>query len=110
MSRPDEPLAEPLPEDPDAYFLDDHKAVLLPLERLEATRKRPEGVRNADILMRAAARGEGPKRAPIDVEEAGPERWRIVDGNSTFAVAQLSGWKHIPCRVRTAAAPRLPTD
>ncbi|HMG47948.1 MAG TPA: hypothetical protein VK614_10870 [Allosphingosinicella sp.] len=95
-----EPIIPSLPENHAAYFVLDERVRILPLERLTATRMRPEGVGNAARYMLAASRGEMPRRQPIDVEPAGGEGWRILDGNSTFAVARLSGWRSIPCLVR----------
>lgn len=92
-----------LPENPAAYFLPDEDAQLLPLDSLEAIRRRPEGVRNAARLMLAASKGEVPRREPLRVEPIVPGRWRILDGNSTFAVAKLSRWKSIPCVIRKSS-------
>lgn len=99
---------QPLPEKPEAYFLTDPAAILLPLTALDATRRRPEGVRNAHRYMRAAAEGRMARRSPIEVQATEPGRWRVIDGNSTFAVAVLSGWTSIPCLVRPAGGDFLP--
>jgi hypothetical protein len=97
---PSEPGPGPrLPEDPAAYFEMDERTHLLPLKTLVATRMRPEGVENAARYMEAAAQGKMEKRKPIDVEPTGGAGWRIVDGNSTFAVALRSGWRRIPCHI-----------
>ena len=90
----------PLPEDTWAYFVQSQDAKLLPLASLEPTRRRPDGVRNAAAYMLAASRGGMAKRDPLLVELSAPNRWRILDGNSTFAVAELSGWKLLPCVIR----------
>ena len=102
MSSGEQPFS-PLPENHAAYFVIDADTRSLPLDRLVATRMRPEGVANAAIYMLAASKGETPRRAPLDVEPTGDGCWRILDGNSTFAVAKLSGWTSIPCQVRGLA-------
>jgi hypothetical protein len=97
---PSETSQPALPEDHPAYFILDAHSRILPVDRLTPTRMRPEGVSNAARYMLAASRGEMSKRKPIDVEPCGEDRWRVLDGNSTFEVAKLSGWKSIPCLVR----------
>ena len=89
----------PLPEAPDAYFEESSRATLIPLSDLVSTRLRPKGVRNAARLMRDAAAGAADRRAPIRVARAREGSWLVLDGNSTVAVARLSGWRSIPCLV-----------
>ena len=91
--------AQTLSESPAAYFTPHPQAVMLSLDRLVPTRRRPEGVRNAVELMASAARGEIPRRAPIQVRPVDDGRYEIIDGNSTFAVAVLARWTALPCLV-----------
>lgn len=86
----------PLPEDPDNYFTQVSEAISIPLQQLIPIRTRPEGVRRAAELMRQAAAGIVARRAPIRVLRQG-DTWQILDGNSTFAIALLSGWQSLPC-------------
>lgn len=82
------------------YFELSGDFVLCPVQNLIATRARPEGIVNASKLMKQAACGQQPKRAPITVD-----KWRelnliVLDGNSTFLNALYSGWADIPCTIR----------
>jgi len=83
----------------DLYFLPDSESVDLPLDKLEPSRRRPTGVLHAAERMEAAAKGEYSRRAPISVTPIGDGRFRIVDGNSTYAVAMEWGWSTIRCRI-----------
>jgi hypothetical protein len=94
-----EPEISTVPEDHPAYFIMDNDHFIVALTNLTPTRRRSEGVAAAARYMLAAARGEIPKRVPILVAAAGEGKWLILDGNSTFAVAQASGWSGIPCQV-----------
>jgi hypothetical protein len=85
-----------LPEDPERYFEIAPDTRLVPLSSLEPTRARPEGILNANRLMRAAYDATHPKRAPLSVDPLGDGRYRILDGNSTYANALHSGWKSMP--------------
>lgn len=99
-----------LPEDPWRYFKRTKKAKLLPLDKLEPIRARPKGIRNARKYMRLAYEGDFDKRKPITVQAVGGGRYKILDGNSTYAVAKASGWKRIPVEVERAANPTGPTE
>jgi hypothetical protein len=99
MALPQDDDGVNLPDRPSDYFIEDDRARLLPIAQLEPTRARPEGIRNAAAFMLEAARGERPRRAPLRVEPIGEGRWRILDGNSTYAVAKRSGWAALPCLV-----------
>jgi hypothetical protein len=89
----------PLPEDPTAYF--DMRVAgvrLVPLDTLHRTRARPDGIANALRFMYAAAHGIGSlgKREPIRISRRADGTFDVVDGNSTCAVADASGWRFIP--------------
>lgn len=49
--------------------------------------------------MAKAQEGTGDKRAPITVQADTDGKLNIVDGNSTYAVAQANGWESIPVEV-----------
>lgn len=91
----------PLPYDHDIYFkMDNPKTMVLPLKDLSNIRARPEGIRNGLVMMYAASIGENRglgKRVPISVIDLGGGKYEIFDGNSTFNIAKMSGWKDIPC-------------
>ena len=90
----------PLPYDHDIYFqLDNPKTMIIPIKDLTNIRARPEGIRNGLVMMYAASRGENMglgKRVPISVIDHGEGKYEIFDGNSTFNIAKMSGWKDIP--------------
>jgi len=70
---------------------------LLRMDRLVASRARPEGIVNANKFMAMAASGQIDKRAPISVRTVEGGLVAVVDGNSTFINAVFSGWPDIPC-------------
>ena len=84
--------------DLDRYFVRTDDAVEVALGRLRPTRRRPEGVQNARKLMALAYDGEHERRAPLSVVADG-DGYRILDGNSTYAVAVESGWPALLCRI-----------
>lgn len=94
------PDFSPLPDCIECYFEEDAASMRIPLASLVSTRLRPEGVANAAVLMRAAAAGEVARRGPIEVARREDGRWDVLDGNSTVAVARLSGWALVPGRPR----------
>lgn len=49
--------------------------------------------------MAAARANQCPKRSPLLVAPAEPGLYRIIDGNSTYAVALEMGWKRIPVHI-----------
>lgn len=89
-----------LPEDPWAYFEKPAGTRMVPTDRLINSRARPKGIRNANRLMQAAARGETARRAPISVAARPDGYWLVLDGNSTTLNALLSGWRAIPAIVQ----------
>jgi hypothetical protein len=87
----------PLIENPDLYFMTVDGARLIALDRITPTKpadSQRDSVDRAEQLMRAAAAGDHPRRAPITVRADG-DGYVIVDGNATFAVAQRHGWSSI---------------
>lgn len=96
-----------LPEHPERYFdlSTAHESVAI--ERLVANRARSSGIISANSLMQQAAAGLLTKRAPISIENLNANLDLVVDGNSTFINAVLSGWSAIPCaRVNSGASMR----
>jgi len=91
-----------LPESPWSYFTRPRGTILVPIAELKPIRARPSGIVNARKHMEAACAG-GTKRAPISISHDG----RVLDGNSTYAVAVESGWSSIPALVeRETNSPR----
>lgn len=89
----------PLPFQHDRYFAIGTTTMYLPVSTLVFGRARPEGIANANILMREAAAGRRSRRAPIRVREVGDGRWHVIDGNSTAMNALFSGWSDIPADI-----------
>jgi hypothetical protein len=90
---------KPLPFQHDRYFVRGPATTFLPVSMLVFSRARPEGIANANVLMREAAAGLHSRRAPICVRELDDGRWHVIDGNSTALNALLSGWPDIPADV-----------
>lgn len=89
-----------LPEDPARYFNLDERTVLLPLDFMIRSRVRPIGVAHAEEFMQKLAVGEPiSRRAPILVRRIAPNRYKVVDGNSTVTVALRNRWKKIPAHI-----------
>lgn len=92
----------PLPEQHALYFkLDDPRTQLIPLSVLSPIRAREDGIKHALMLMFAATVGLPEKeihgkRDPISLAPIGDGRFKVIDGNSTFHIAKLSGWREIP--------------
>jgi hypothetical protein len=85
-----------LPYDHTSYFDLGGNYELLATDRLVASRARPEGIVNANKFMSMAASGHMGKRAPISVGTLEGALIAVIDGNSTFINALLSGWPDIP--------------
>ena len=81
-----------LVEDSEKYFEDDGKDI--EVDELFASRVRLNGVKSANTRMRLAYSGAFGRRQPIFVRTIG-EIKVVVDGNSTFINALISGWKKI---------------
>jgi ppGpp synthetase/RelA/SpoT-type nucleotidyltranferase len=93
-----------MPEDPWSYFTRPPGTVLVALDDLRPTRAKTTGIKNAERYMREACAGKYTKRAPITVDR---DTMKILDGNSTYAVAKAWGWEQIPV-VFDPAAQRNP--
>ncbi len=81
--------------DLDLYFERDPEAVEIELSLLAPSHISESSIQNAWEYMRCAAKGKIPKRKPIDVRRTPQRTFSILRGNSTFAVAQASGWPRI---------------
>ena len=94
----------PLPEKYEIFF--DMAKVpgtkLILMSDIEPIRARVEGIENALRMMYALSIGEGAglgRRVPVQVKELGNGKYQIIDGNSTYAIANKSGWKFLPVTV-----------
>jgi hypothetical protein len=72
---------------------------LIPMSKIVPVKVRPEGVRNAVPFMQQAARGEIEKRGAILVADNGDGTYSILDGNSTYAIADQAGWAEMPVKI-----------
>ena len=84
-----------LPDDLFKYFEETEGAEKVLIDDIEAIRRRPQGVTNASKLMGLAYYGKLNKRKPITLQKLESGKYKLLDGNSTYAIAYLSGWKHI---------------
>lgn len=89
----------PLPEAPERYFKTIDTSTLIPLDLLVPDHLRIDAIPRAIGYMQAAYEGKGGKRVPISLRRREDGRYDIVDGNTTFYVAQKSGWKSIPATI-----------
>ena len=89
-------LWRPLPDDLYKYFKSGVRgAMVVPLKSLTPIRAREKGIANANRFMWLAYWGEMDRRKPISLRDNGDGTFTVLDGNSTFANAQMSGWKGI---------------
>jgi len=65
------------------------------MNKLIPIRAREKGIANAERYMRLAYDGKMEKRKPITIYKSRNGKYRIKDGNSTFAVAKKHNWKTI---------------
>lgn len=93
-----------LKHDHKLYFKDLQSSVVIPARSLLLTRARQEGITNAFERMRNAAKNRIPKRLPILVSAHTASQYRVLDGNSTVAIAVFSDWPDVPCIVDTELA------
>jgi uncharacterized protein len=84
-----------LKDDHKLYFKDTPGAQVIPVASLETIRARPTGIANAEHFMRGAAAGTAEKRKPISVEKNATGGYRVLDGNSTVAVARAHDMTHV---------------
>jgi hypothetical protein len=87
--------SEKLPYKLDKYFIKGAKTIEVPLAQLFPLRARETGIENAEKFMRMAYNGDMERRKPISIYLMSKGKYKIADGNSTFAVAKKNGWKTI---------------
>lgn len=87
--------SEKLPYKLDKYFTKGTKTIEVPLTQLSPIRARETGIENAEKFMRMAYNGDMERRKPISIYLISKGKYKIADGNSTFAVAKKNGWKTI---------------
>jgi hypothetical protein len=85
----------PLPDDLYRFFKRVPGAVEVSLDDLTPIRAREKGIANANRFMWLAYWGEMDRRKPISLRDNGDGTYTVLDGNSTFANAQMSGWGSI---------------
>jgi hypothetical protein len=83
-----------LPEDLGRYFIKTSKTKVVKMSDLIPLRARPTGIENAEKYMKMAYDGEMDKRKPITIYKS-QGKYRVYDGNSTYAVAKANGWENI---------------
>jgi hypothetical protein len=83
-----------LPEDMGRYFIKTKSTKVVKMADLIPLRKRATGIANAEKNMKMAYDGEMDKRKPITIYKS-QRKYRIMDGNSTYAVAKANGWENI---------------
>tara|TARA_B100000749_G_C18235867_1_gene386279 strand:+ start:136 stop:462 length:327 start_codon:yes stop_codon:yes gene_type:complete len=90
-----------LTEQHEKYFDLSAHYELVRLSDLEFDHFIEKSAKNAYDLMLKAAKGEIEKRAPISAirQPERLQRYLIVDGNTTAAVALYSNWKTIPVQI-----------
>jgi hypothetical protein len=84
---------------PERYFKITSNVVFIPAQRLVLSRIRPLGVSRAAKKMTAAYHGYQERRLPISVTPIENEKYLVLDGNSTCAVAIAAGWPELPCLI-----------
>ncbi|HEU5142583.1 MAG TPA: SLATT domain-containing protein [Solirubrobacterales bacterium] len=96
-----------LPEGHHLYFEDAENVEVVALDKLHPlSAGRGERVAESVALrrMHEAATGRRSRRAPLLVSPLSDGEYAVIDGNSTLAVARVSGWETIPVRVQSADA------
>lgn len=101
---------DPLPFAPDRYFIG---GVDVPLALIKPIRARRKGIVNANTFMRQAYEGQAERRGPVTLAEVGDphdirNRYVLLDGNSTYANAAMSGWPTIRATVVDTPAGMMP--
>ena len=84
-----------LPYNLKKYFTKPKGTIEVKISDLIPNRARKEGIQNAEKYMRQAYDGKIEKRKPITIYKTRNKKYRIKDGNSTFAVAKKQGWDTI---------------
>jgi hypothetical protein len=84
-----------LPHQLDRYFTKPAGTIEVEISKLIPIRARKSGIENAEVYMKKAYDGEMSKRKPIEIYKTRNKKYRVNDGNSTFAVAKKNGWETI---------------
>lgn len=84
-----------LPHELDRYFTKPKGTIEVEISKLIPIRARKSGIENAEVYMKKAYDGEMAKRKPIEIYKTRNKKYRVNDGNSTFAVAKKNGWETI---------------
>ena len=84
------------------YYLEPSSdSIDIPIQDIVPIRRRPDGVANAKVFMAEAALGDKAKRGPLSVKDNGDGTYTLLDGNSTYAIADEAGMPELPARVLT---------
>lgn len=83
-----------LPEDLGKYFIKTRSTKVIRMSNIIPLRARAEGIANAEKYMKMAYDGKMDKRKPITLYKS-QGKYRVYDGNSTYAVAKANGWENI---------------
>jgi hypothetical protein len=84
-----------LPHQLDKYFTKPAGTIEVEMSKLIPIRARKSGIENAEMYMKKAYDGEMAKRKPIEIFKTRNKKYRVNDGNSTYAVAKKNGWETI---------------
>ena len=84
-----------LPHQLDKYFTKPAGTIEVEMSKLIPIRARKSGIENAEMYMKKAYDGEMSKRKPIEIYKTRNKKYRVNDGNSTYAVAKKNGWETI---------------
>jgi hypothetical protein len=84
-----------LPYELDKYFTKPAGTIEVEMTKLIPIRARKEGIENAEVYMKKAYDGKMSKRKPIEIYKTRNKKYRVNDGNSTYAVAKKNGWETI---------------
>lgn len=84
-----------LPHQLDRYFTKPSGTIEVDMSKLIPIRARKSGIENAEVYMKKAYDGEMSKRKPIEIYKTRNKKYRVNDGNSTYAVAKKNGWETI---------------
>ena len=84
-----------LPHNLKKYFTKPAGTIEVEMNKLIPIRAREKGIANAERYMRLAYDGKMEKRKPISIYKTRNGKYRIKDGNSTYAVAKKHNWKTI---------------
>ncbi len=84
------------------YYLElTDDAIEIPTQNIIPIRARKDGIARGRELMADAAKGGMSKRGPLSVFDNGDGTYKLLDGNSTYAIASEAGMPKLPARVLT---------